>query len=322
MESYQRLKEALKGRIVFGEPLYKHTTFCIGGPADIWAEPENEADLKRIVLFAKKNRVKIFPIGSGSNILADDKGFKGLVMSLSSPGFTNVSVSGRTIRAGAGAKLAGVVCAAYRHALAGMEGLAGIPGTVGGAVFMNSGHISSTGRNLSGVKVMDRNGNIFALKPGDLKFGYRKSNLSCYIILEAEFSLKRGIKKVLKREHQRLIRLRKKSQPLNKKSAGCVFKNPKNLRSSAANLIENCGLKGHVFGGAKISKKHANFIINNRAANSGDVSYLISLVRKNVKEKFNISLKPEIIRLGIGMKFQNHVPLKITHQSYRRRRFS
>ncbi|NQT22935.1 MAG: UDP-N-acetylmuramate dehydrogenase [Candidatus Omnitrophica bacterium] len=298
MESFQTLKKSLKGKLIFGEPLSRHTTFCIGGPAKIWAEPSSEDDLRKLITFAKRLGLKFVVLGAGSNILASDKGFEGLILMMSSPQFSNLEIKKNQLKAGAGAKLARCVYSACKHSLSGMEGLFGIPGTVGGAIIMNSGYKTSIGKIVKRLRVMDRNGKILTLKSKDLKFVYRKSNVCRYIILEAEFALKLGNEKDLRKECVRLRQLRKDTQPWDKPSAGCVFRNPKGRCESASSLIEKCGLKGRVFGGAKISNVHSNFIINNKSASSKDVASLMKLVKNSVMKKFNIALKSEIIKIG------------------------
>ena len=298
MKSFQTLKKSLKGKLRFSEPLSRHTTFCIGGPAKIWAEPSNEDDLRKLITLGKRCGLKIVVLGAGSNILASDKGFEGLILKMSSPQFSNLEIRKNRLKAGAGTKLARCVYSACKQSLRGMEGLSGIPGTVGGAIIMNSGFKTNIGKIVKRLKVMDRDGKILMLKSKDLKFGYRKSNLCRYIILEAEFVLKRGSEKYLRKECVRLRQLRKDTQPWDKPSAGCAFRNPKGKCESASSLIEKCGLKGRAFGGAKISNVHANFIINDKSASSKDVDCLMKLVKKNVMKKFNISLKSEIIKIG------------------------
>ncbi len=297
MESFRILKDSLKGKIRFNEPLYKHTTFGIGGPAKIWAEPKDEKDLRGVLQFVKTHKLKIFVIGSGSNVLVDDKGFDGVVIRLSSPYFKDINFEKSKVIAGTGAKLSHLVFSSCKHSLGGLETLAGIPGTVGGAVCMNSGYKKSIGEFVHKVRVMDETGKLRTLYSKDLKFGYRNSNLSRYIILEVEIGLKKQEKEILIESYEHLIRLKKASQPWSQRSAGCVFKNPMRISRTAAGLIELCGLKGKRFGGAKISDKHANFIINLNRAASDDVIRLMDLVGKRVKKKFGIELEPELIRI-------------------------
>lgn len=297
MESYRILKDTLKGKVKIDEPLYRHTTLGIGGPARIWFEPIDEEELKEILGFSRSKHLKIFVIGSGSNILVSNRGFNGVVIHLSSPYFKKVYFRKSNITAGAGILLTKLISLSCSHSLGGLEDLVGIPGTLGGALRMNAGYKRNIGDLVSRVKVMDKNGNLKILKKKDLKFGYRKSNLSRYIILEAEINLSKARKPDLFKRCEHLIRLRRVSQPWNEKSAGCVFKNPSRLDATAAALIETCGLKGKGFGGASISSKHANFIINKKSARYHDVIKLMNLINKKVKEKFGIELKSELIKV-------------------------
>ncbi|MCK4463973.1 MAG: UDP-N-acetylmuramate dehydrogenase [Candidatus Omnitrophica bacterium] len=297
MESFRILKNSLKGKFRFGELLYKHTTFRIGGPAKIWVEPEDEKDLRGVLQFVKAHKLKIFVIGSGSNVLADDKGFDGVVIRLSSPYFKDINFEKSKVLAGTGTKLSHLVFSSCKHSLGGLENLAGIPGTVGGAVCMNAGYKKSIGEFVHKARVMDETGKLRTLYSKDLKFGYRNSNLSRYVILEVEIGLKKEEKENLIESYEHLIRLKKASQPWSRKSAGCVFKNPTSISRTAAGLIELCGLKGKRFGGAKISDKHANFIINVNRAASNDVIGLMDFVQKRVKKKFGIALEPELVRI-------------------------
>lgn len=297
MASYRILKKSLKGKVSFGEPLSMHTTFRIGGPAKIWVEPDDEEDLKKVLRFAKKRNLKTFIIGFGSNVLADDKGFDGIAIRFSSPNFKKIHFEKTKVRAGSGLAVISLVLSCCRHSLGGLECLVGIPGTVGGAVRMNAGYKKNIGELINSVRVMDKNGRIKTLYKKDLKFGYRRSNLSSYIALEAEFNLKRSPKSSIVKSCNDLIKSKRQTQPLNKRSAGCVFKNPEGRKYPAGRLIDLCGLKGAKMGGARISSKHANFIINETRATSKDVVNLMNLAKKKVREKFGVCLEPEIIRL-------------------------
>jgi len=276
------------------ELLSKHTTFGIGGPAELWAEPDSCAELKKLVLFASKNKKKYFVIGAGSNILADDKGYNGLVISLSKPCFKKIMRKGNYIRAGAGVRLSQLISFASKNRLGGIEGLTGIPGTVGGGLYMNAGYKTTIGDVTAKVRVMDKNGNMKTILKRDLKFGYRSSNLKKYIIIEGIFKLPGKDMENIDKLRKEAISHKMRTQPLNERSAGCVFKNPKGVRPAAGQLIDECGLKGRISGGAAISEKHANFIINKNKASSKDVISLIELIRKTVKQKKRIELKTEI----------------------------
>ncbi len=286
----------IKGKVLFNEPLFKHTTFRVGGPSGIWVEPEDETALKKILTFAKSKRKKTLIIGKGSNILAEDGGFNGIAIHLGGR-FKNITFSGTKVTAGAGAMLRRLVDLACKKGLKGMKGLVGIPGTVGGAVFMNSGYRQSISDCLREVRVMDKtSGSTRVIKRKNFRFGYRHSNLDRYIILEAQFRLKPGKKEILLKRKKALLEIKKREQPLGSFSAGCVFRNPKG-KISAARYIDMAGLKGKRIGNAEVSRTHGNFIINLKNAKAGDILRLIGFIRKRVKSEFEVDLIPEIVIL-------------------------
>lgn len=293
----------LKGKVKLREPLKNHTTFKIGGPAKFFIEPKDIDDLKVLLNLLKRYKLPFLLIGAGSNLLINDKGVDRAVLSLSSPYFKRIHLKNTSLKVAAGTMLNRVVLAAQRYGLSGLEFLVGIPGTIGGALAMNAGiseevhnvhqfTVHSIGDVVKKVTVMDYNGNIKTLNKKDIKFGYRTSNLSKYIILDAQLKLFKRDKKEIKNRIKRYINYRKSTQDSTWNSAGCIFKNPKGY--SAGKLIDLCGLKGEKIGNACISGKHANFILNTGQAKARDVFKLIDLIRKEVKNKFNITLKPEI----------------------------
>ena len=303
----------ISGKIKFGEPLKGHTTFRIGGKAKVWFEPESVEDLTNMVRAAGKQKLPLFVIGSGSNVLIADKEINGVFIKLSSAYFKKMSIKSATIYCGAGATLAELINTAYFHGLSGLEFLSGIPGTLGGAVFMNAGisaKISAEGGSASGgkngktktksigdfvknVTVMDYKGNVKKINSDKIIFTYRKSNLERCIILSAHLKLLKKDKKKIKKNMLEYINKRRKAQDYAASSAGCFFKNPSN-ELSAGRLIDLCGLKGRSVGGAAVSRKHANFIVNKGGAKAGDVLSLMSLIRKRVKNKFGLTLNPEV----------------------------
>jgi UDP-N-acetylmuramate dehydrogenase len=283
----------LKGKVSFREPLNKHTTFKIGGPAEIFFEPRDLGDLKLLVIAAKKYNIPIFLIGAGSNILVSDKGIKAVVLKLSSPYFKKISFKNSSLEVGSGLMLNRIVQIAQKRGFTGTEFLAGIPGTVGGALAMNAGAWGkSIGELLQKVRVMDYNGSVKTLTKENIKFTYRRSNLGRFIILSADLKLYQSNKKVVRENINMYISRRRKTQDTTFANAGCIFRNP--AGESAGRLIDLCGLKGRRRGKAYISTRHANFILNRGNAFSSDVLSLMDLVRKKVKGKFNITLKPEI----------------------------
>ncbi len=288
-------QSGLKGKFRLLEPLKDRVTFKIGGRARYFAEPADEEDLRLLLSLAKREKVRVLILGAGSNLLVDDKGVNALVIRLSAPYFKKLIFQGRSVEAGAGVKLAGFISAAVRRDLGGYEFLAGIPGTVGGALVMNAGQ-SRQGQSIADlidrVRVMDYNGNIKNLVSGKINFSYRKSGLDKYIILSARFNLRRRNKDKVKAVIKERLCRRRQSQDLSLPSAGCVFRNP--AGDSAGRLIELAGLKGKKIGGAEVSSRHANFIVNRRDASSRDVLVLMQALRKKVKNKFKIALEPEI----------------------------
>lgn len=292
----------LKGKVRLREPLKNHTTFKIGGPANFFIEPDNPDDLRLLLGHAKQHNLPIFVMGKGSNLLVSDKGISGVVARLSAPYFNRLSCKDSYLCAGSGVLLGRVVVFAQKHGLSGAEFLAGIPGTVGGALAMNAGisekvrgsqaTVHSMGDLIEKVTVMDYAGNIKTLNKEEIKFGYRQSSLSKYIILSTLMKLKKAGKKQIKGKIKSYLEHRKLSQDLSKPSAGCIFRNP--AGHSAGKLIDLCGLKGKRIKGAAVSLKHANFILNIKGAGFRDVRELMDCIRNKVNSKFNINLTPEI----------------------------
>ena len=284
----------IKGKVIFNEPLSRHTTFRIGGPCEVWVEPEGMEDLIKIIKYASTEKRKVLIIGNGSNILARDGVFKGIVVRLSGKKFCQINIKGTTITAGAGAQLGKVVGVSCKKGLKGIEGLAGIPGTLGGALYMNAGYVSKISDIIKSVKVIHRkNLKIKVLTRKDIKFGYRQSNLNMFIILELKLALKKEKPSLLLEKKEKLLELRRNEQPVEKPSAGCVFKNPAG-KIRAAQYIDMLGLKGKRSGGVQVSKKHANFIVSKNGAKASDVLKLITLIKKNVKKRFKKDLVTEI----------------------------
>lgn len=285
--------KSLKGRVKRAEALSKHTSFRIGGKADFFIEPEDSEDLRLLLNHAKKNKFKLLFIGSGSNILPKDGELKEIVVHLNSVNFAKVKFENNYCVAGSGVALAKLIRQAALHGLGGLEFLAGIPGTVGGAVIMNAGAWGKeVADSLEEVSVMDYNGKVKALNRNKIKFAYRSSGLDKYIILGARFKLSKVAPIKIKSKIEKYLKERSISQGFLSPNAGSIFKNPKN--NTAGKLIELCGLKGRSAGGAVISDKHANFILNRNHAKAKDVLKLMKLAKIEVKRNFKISLEPEI----------------------------
>ena len=285
--------QGLKGKVKRREPLKRHTSFKIGGPAEFFIEPRDVADLKLLLVLAKRYKIPLSVIGSGSNILASDRGHKGIVLRLDSPVFKILDFKRNYCAVGAGVLLSRLLCACQGRGLSGLEFLAGIPGTVGGALAMNAG---VKGKNISNalfyVKVMDKKGCIKILSRKEAQFGYRSSGLARYIIISALLKLTRKQKKNINKKIKQYLAYRKLTQDYSYPSAGCVFKNPQGY--AAGKLIDLCGLKGKRIGGARVSPKHANFILNTSRAKAAEVLRLMHSIRRKVKKEFAVSLKPEI----------------------------
>jgi len=313
--NFQQIKEELPG-IKRNVSLKSYTTFKIGGPAKYFFETKNKKDLIKAILVAKSKKLPFFILGGGSNLLVSDEGFRGLVIKIlfSKSYFLNSQIS-----AEAGTILAELLSATLNTGLTGLEWAAGIPGTVGGAIYGNAGAFKKSMKDITKtvtvLEIKNQKSNIKNLRNKDCKFCYRnsifkqKKNL---IILSATLQLKKGNKLKIEKRIKEYLNYRKETQPLNFPSAGSVFKNPKNfsagelgeedksssLSFAAARLIEECGLKGKRIGNVKISEKHANFIVNLGGGKAKDVKKLINLAKKKVKEKFGITLEEEICYLG------------------------
>jgi UDP-N-acetylmuramate dehydrogenase len=283
-------------QVKFKELLAKHTSLRIGGPAEYFVEVANRNELANLLKIAKKYNSKVFLLGAGTNVLVKDRGIKGIVIRLLGD-FRKIQFKNRSVFVGAGVGLFQLLKISAEHNLEGIEFLAGIPGTVGGALVMNAGNPKEgIGNLVDSVKIMKPNGKIQIFKKKDLHFSYRRSNfpkgsliLSCWLRLKK--SKKETIIKVIKER----LKERWGKQPRGY-SAGSVFKNPPD--DYAGRLIEKAGLKGVKYGDAYISEKHANFILNRGKAKAKDVLYLIRKIKNTVKNKFGVDLELEIKILG------------------------
>ncbi|MBU1486683.1 UDP-N-acetylmuramate dehydrogenase [bacterium] len=278
-------------RLRENEPMSRHTSLRIGGPARIFVRVNDPEELDRIIALVRDKGLRIFILGAGSNLLVRDEGLKEVVVKLEGD-FKRIEVEGERLFAGAGAGLKEAVRMATENGLSGLEFACGIPGTVGGAVIMNASFLGhSISEIVKRVKVLSVEGEVVVRDNDELAFSYRKSRIGG-IVLEAELLLKKG--QTAKIE-ERILRFRKERERLQPKglSAGCIFKNPQG--DSAGRLIEAAGLKGRKAGGAQISAKHANFILNIDQASSRDVLTLIEQAREKVRNKFGVELKEEIV---------------------------
>ena len=280
------------------EPMKKHISFKVGGPADFLVKPKTEEELRNVVEFAKKENVPFIVIGNGSNLLVKDGGIRGIVIELSD-NFNNYEIDGNIIKAQSGALLAIIGRNAMKNSLTGFEFAAGIPGTLGGALAMNAGAYGGEMKQVvKTVRLMDRDGNIFELSNEEMKFEYRRSLLTTkdYIVLSAVIELQPGNVEEIKEIMADYSNRRSTKQPLNFPSAGSTFKRPEG--HFAAKLIDDCGLRGLNLRGAQVSDKHCGFVINSGGATAKDILDLMFIVKSTVNAKFGIMLEEEVKILG------------------------
>ena len=295
MISLSEIKEFFKGKITLNESLAQFTTFRIGGVADYYIEPVDAGDLLKMLIYLHDNQMPYYVMGNGSNILISDDGIRGVVINLEL-GFSYLKHENGIISAGAGVKIAKFVDFCIQNGYAGVEMLAGIPATIGGTLVMNAGcYGGEISTHVTEVTVI-RNLQLKKLGRDECKFIYRNSGLKDAVILEAGFQLPAGDAEELGERRTELMKHRNGSQPVEIPNAGCVFKNPKG--NFAAKLIEECGLKSKSVGGAMVSPKHANFIVNYDKATAEDVTELIRIVKNTVKEKTGYDLELEIKLIG------------------------
>lgn len=279
------------------EPMDRHTTFQIGGPAEYYAKPRRE-ELVPLIGLAGHAGLPVMVIGHGSNLLVGDGGIRGLVIEIGEE-MSGVRVEGQSLVAAAGTMLAAVAQAAASAALSGLEFAAGIPGNLGGAVVMNAGAYGGEMRDVvEQVTVLDMEGNARCLSAGELEFGYRKSCIPdhSYIVVEARIKLRQGDCGAIRARMAELARQRTKKQPLEYPSAGSTFKRPPGY--FAGKLIMDAGLGGYTVGGAQVSEKHCGFVINRGGATASDVRQLMREVADRVEECFGVRLEPEVRMAG------------------------
>ena len=299
MDILTRLKALLgESNVLADEPMKNHTSFRTGGNADYFILPENEEDIKKAISFLKKEGIKYYIFGNGSNMLVSDKGIEGAVIKIGNA-FSDIKVNGTEMIIGSGALLSSVANAALNNSLKGFEFASGIPGSFGGAVFMNAGAYGPEIKDvIKWVKVIDDKLETKVIYKEDMGLGYRTSNFqkNGYIILEGAIELEKGIKEDISALMNELNSRRRDKQPLNFASAGSTFKRPEG--HFAGKLIEDCGLKGKTVGGAMVSEKHAGFVVNTGSATTDDILSVMEICKKEVKEKFLIDLEPEVRFIG------------------------
>lgn len=285
-------------KVRINEPMNRHTTFRIGGPADYFLLPSSSEEVKGILEICKEESLQYFILGNGSNLLVSDEGYRGVIIQLYR-NYGGLTVEGTEIRAGAGVLLSQIAATARNESLTGFEFAGGIPGTLGGAVVMNAGAYGGELKDvLKEAVVMDREGNIFTVPVEKLAMGYRTSLVKTagYLVLEAVISLKKGSQEEIRDTMKDLADRRISKQPLEYPSAGSTFKRPEGY--FAGKLIMDAGLRGYQVGDAQVSEKHCGFVINKGNATAADVLTLIENVREKVQKQFGVTLEPEVKFLG------------------------
>lgn len=280
------------------EPMKKHTTFRIGGPADYYLCPHSTEELQKILQICRENKLEFFILGNGSNLLVSDKGYRGVVIQLWK-NFSDIETEDNTITVKTGALLSKVAAEALEESLTGMEFASGIPGTMGGAVMMNAGAYGGEMKDIiREVTVLTREGELLTLSKEEMNFGYRTSVVKekGYVVISAVLQLRKGDREEIRKVMDELKERRVTKQPLDMPSAGSTFKRPEGY--FAGKLIMDAGLRGFSVGGAQISEKHCGFVVNKGDATAADVLGLIGEVQKRVQEKFGVALEPEVKFLG------------------------
>lgn len=285
-------------RILFHEPMSRHTTFRVGGEAECLIMVWTEEELGKLIRYLNQIEEAYFILGNGSNLLVGDKGYRGIVLKFDGP-MEEVSVEGTRIRARAGALLSKVAAEAKNHGLSGLEFAAGIPGSIGGGVVMNAGAYGGEMKQVVvSVRGLDAEGEILLLDNETMEFGYRTSAIKNrpFIVLEVTLQLTEGSPEEIGAKMEELALLRRSKQPLEYPSAGSTFKRPEGYY--AGKLIMEAGMRGYRIGGAQVSDKHCGFVVNTGNATAADIREVIEEVQEKVRERFHVSLEPEIIFLG------------------------
>lgn len=285
-------------RVLFDEPMSSHTTFRIGGPAEVFAMPENYEQIGAVLKLCDQEQLPYFVLGNGSNLLVSDSGYRGVIIQMDR-NMEEIRLEGNEIHACAGALLSSIAVVARNASLTGFEFAGGIPGTLGGAVVMNAGAYGGELKDvLKEAVVMDREGKIFTIPVEELEMGYRTSVIKTagYLVLEAVIALEKGDPEKIRATMKDLSDRRTEKQPLDCPSAGSTFKRPEGY--FAGKLIMDSGLRGYRIGGAQVSEKHCGFVINAGGATAKDVRALMDHVISTVQEKYGVTLEPEVKFLG------------------------
>ena len=297
-ETVSRIKSEIKGQIHFDEPMSVHTSFHIGGPADVLVVPADRKDLRKVLRIAREEKAPLTVIGNGSNLLVRDKGIRGIVLKLGNA-LKNWEQNGNIFIFDSGVSLAQCCRFIGDAGYTGMEFAVGIPGSLGGAVYMNAGAYDGEMKDaVVSVEIMTRAGEIKTLGREELQFAYRHSALqaSDVIVLAVKLQVKEGDKAAIRAKMDDFSQRRVSKQPLDMPSAGSTFKRPEGR--FVGQMVEESGLKGFRIGGAEVSVKHAGFIVNADHATAKDVLQLIEYIKKIILENYNVSLIPEVLVLG------------------------
>ena len=296
---YDKLTSVIaKERVYVDEPMSRHTTFRVGGPADFFVTPKVKEEVRDVIRICKEAGMPYYIIGNGSNLLVSDAGYRGVIVQIYKE-MNEVKVEGDLVRAQAGALLSGIAAKALGAELSGFEFASGIPGTIGGACVMNAGAYGGEMKDvLESVTALTGEGKIIELGRNELELGYRTSVIAKkgYIVLGAVLKLERGDGEKIKTYMDELKEKRVTKQPLEYPSAGSTFKRPEGY--FAGKLIEDAGLRGFQVGGAQVSEKHCGFVINRDHAAAADIMELMRQVQIRVKENSGVDLEPEVKRLG------------------------
>lgn len=287
-----------ENKVLEQEPMARHTTFRIGGPADYFVELGSIEQIRAAIQVCREENLPWFVLGRGSNLLVSDKGYRGVILSIYKD-FQKTEIQGETVTVQAGVLLTTLSGKVLDASLTGLEFASGIPGTIGGAVVMNAGAYGGEMKDIvRKVTVLDQDGEVRTLTCGEMQFGYRTSlaKKKGYIVLGAELTLKQGEKEKIRGEMQALKAKRIEKQPLEFPSAGSTFKRPEGY--FAGKLIMDAGLRGAAVGGAQVSEKHCGFVVNTGNATAADVRELMRQVQGKVQEQFGVHLEPEMRFLG------------------------
>ncbi|MDR2492748.1 MAG: UDP-N-acetylmuramate dehydrogenase [Coriobacteriales bacterium] len=301
-DAYCELQGMLEGHIFCDEPMVRHTSFRVGGPADLFIECASVRDLNFSLDVIARHQLPWAVVGKGSNLLVSDEGFRGAVLVLGAQfksfSLPDLTCSQNKLVAGGGVQLSTLVQAAFKNGLSGFEFAVGIPGTLGGAVFMNAGSSDVwIGSIVESLTVLRPGEGLVRYQGSELPWGYRCSGLPAgEVIVECVLRVTPGHVGMIRAGMEASLTRRKKTQPLTTPNAGSIFRNPEG--DSAGRIIEGLGLKGYTHGGAQVSEVHANFIVNTGNATASDVVAIIMHIRRRVREEHGIELRPEIRFIG------------------------